>query len=167
MKKIYRICKKVALCAVLFVAVALAGYLGFCTYRTYQADLIYARIAGSEWIGSWQSEGVGDSGALKLKLEHVTGNKYRTIWLAEHFGVFKASFDEVLDVVIRDEGALYLDGSIDLGIEGGIFRYNGSIKDDLLKMKWKSSTDRGRLELRRVDANDVKFEIEKENSNET
>jgi len=119
-------------------------------YQTYKADDVYARIGGSEWVGRWQSEEIGDGGKLKLKFERV-GDKFRTVWLAEHYGVCKAAFDELIGIVEQADGSVVIKGKIDLGLSnGGTFNYAGVIKDDTLDMTWESSTDSGTLKLKLV-----------------
>jgi len=137
---------------ILFILLMLLilGIIGHLAYRTFNADNVYARIASSEWIGRWQSEGIGDGGNLKLKFEQIGDNQYRTIWLAEHYGICKAAFDEPLKFVTRDDGLVEIQGSINLGIDnGGEFKFKGVIIGDKLNMKWSSSTDHGELKLKK------------------
>ena len=143
--------RKIILFPVALIVSLVVGYLAICTVRTYRADLIYGRLGGTEWIGEWRSEGLGDGGLLKLRLERRDDGTIRTVWLAEHYGVFKAAFNETLAVTPGPGETLLLDGSISLGVEG-TFAYSGTIEGDRLRMTWKSATDHGVLDLRRVEA---------------
>ena len=143
--------RKIILFPVALIVSLVVGYLAICTVRTYRANVIYARIAGSEWLGRWDSEGLGDGGELRLRLERRDDGAFRTVWMAQHYGVFKSAYDEIMTADVAADGLIILDGSIKLGVEG-TYHYRGTIEGDRLRMTWKSATDHGVLDLRRVEA---------------
>jgi hypothetical protein len=101
------------------------------------------------WEGTWRSQMNQQPGALTCLVSREPDGRHRFDFRATFWKVFHASYSVRLDV--REiPGGYALTGSQNLGgFMGGVYRYEGSVSNGVLRATYKSDADHGVFKLTR------------------
>jgi hypothetical protein len=148
----------------LTAAVFLATTVGCSTFeRDWEAHVESRtsdalRPAGTEdapdpaglWEGTWLSGYNGHSGTLRCILEHVSDTKFAARYKATYAGWLTFEYTMAMTVRHEDDTIIFA-GEADLGsMAGGMYTYEGQVKDDEFRSTYNSSADHGTFEMRRT-----------------
>ena len=101
------------------------------------------------WVGKWYCEKTGHSGPLRCKLTRITEGQYKAQYDGLYAG-FIPFWYSVKKEVTRNDGVVYMKAEENLGwFGGGLFKYEGEIKDEKYHMRYDSKHYAGTFELER------------------
>ena len=112
------------------------------------AGLALDTVMGN-WKGSWKNEGEGE-GDLSAQIIALGDGKYH--------GVFTASYGKtsIYQVPMAGEtkgASVTFSGAVDLGADqGGVFEWTGEVREGAFHGKYTSKKDRGRFDMKHVQA---------------
>lgn len=118
-----------------------------------QHDYPETKLAG-RWMGTWTSEGDGDSGELRCLIDDLDGGAYRASFRSTYGHIFR--FDHTVTLyAVNLRGMWTFEGSEDLGLfAGGVYTYKGKANSNKLFSTYDSRHDQGTFELHRVKKDD-------------
>lgn len=99
------------------------------------------------WVGKWFCEKTGHSGPMRCRLTRIKEGQY----LARYDGFFAGFIPfwySVKKEVTRGDGVVYMKAEENLGwYGGGLFKYEGEIRDGEYHMRYDSKYYAGTFEL--------------------
>jgi hypothetical protein len=102
------------------------------------------------WEGTWTSEVDDGSGKLTANIVKLDENRYRSVFVAT-YGGFIPFKQEVVVTADRSQVPWEFEGSSDLGwMAGGVFRYDGHSDGETFWSTYKSKSEKGVFEMRRI-----------------
>ncbi len=114
---------------------------------TAQAGESYSPVG--KWEGKWESVTTGHRGKLRCIVTDTDSADYEFHFWAT-WSLFAATWRLDLKTV-SDEARTELRGEKNLGrLFGGIYSFEGTVEDDRFRADYRSSKDKGVLELNRV-----------------
>lgn len=103
------------------------------------------------WDGSWRSDSNGHHGSLRCVIQRGDDQAYRARFRARYAGLLSFGYTVSLNATNQAPGHWRFSGGADLGrLAGGVYQYEGEVREDAFKSSYRSSGDHGVFEMNRV-----------------
>lgn len=104
------------------------------------------------WDGSWRSDSNGHHGSLRCVIQRGDDQAYRARFRARYAGLLSFGYTVSLTATNDAPGHWRFRGEADLGrLAGGVYQYEGEVREDAFKSSYRSSGDHGVFEMNRVE----------------
>jgi hypothetical protein len=120
-------------------------------WKAAPAQLAPDTLSG-RWDGSWLSDVNQHTGRLRCVVGEDEGGRRKFDFWATYFKVIQVTYTVTLNATPVAPGVHRLSGSQDLGgFKGGVYTYEGTASNGVLRATYSSGFDHGMFRLRRVD----------------